>query len=166
MLQSIDFLMLSQHAREEPVRPCPLCEDVGGVLVHRTDLLRVVRAEDTPAHPAFYRVIWNAHVSEFSALPDNQRAALMDAVVQVERVLLAHLAPVKINLASLGNVVPHLHWHVIARFADDAQFPAPIWAPPVRERDTQNLCAQLPALDAALRQALGQSAPPIARLPL
>ena len=43
------------------------------------------------------------------------------------------LRPAKINLASLGNVVPHLHWHVIARFADDACFPAPIWAPARRE---------------------------------
>jgi len=37
--------------------------------------------------------------------------------------------PTKINLASLGNMVPHLHWHVIARFEGDARWPAPVWAP-------------------------------------
>ena len=45
-----------------------------------------------------------------------------------ERVLRAELAPDKINLATLGNQVPHLHWHVIPRFADDAHFPDPVWA--------------------------------------
>ncbi|MEI4902545.1 HIT domain-containing protein, partial [Klebsiella pneumoniae] len=42
-------------------------------------------------------------------------------------------SPDKVNLASLGNVVPHLHWHVIARFRDDAHFPDPIWSVPRRE---------------------------------
>lgn len=135
---------------------CPLCTDDGGHLLHRDALLRVVRVTDTPAHPAFYRVIVNAHVAEFSDLDATERLALMDAVVAVEQVLLRELAPAKINLASLGNVVPHLHWHVIARFADDAQFPAPIWAPAVRERFTGALLAQLPAVDEALRTRLSQ----------
>lgn len=136
--------------------PCPLCQDDGGVLVHRRALYRVVRVTDTPAHPAFYRVIVNAHVAEFSALSLAERGAVMEAVVVVEQALLRELSPTKVNLASLGNVVPHLHWHVIARFADDAQFPAPIWAPAVREREPVRLAAlqaQLPVLDAALARA-------------
>lgn len=135
---------------------CPLCQADGGLLLHRDALLRVVRVTDTPAHPAFYRVILNAHVAEFSALPAPERQRLMDAVVAVEQVLIEQLRPSKINLASLGNVVPHLHWHVIARFADDAQFPAPIWAAAVRERDTADWLSRLPALDAAVRAALGR----------
>ena len=135
---------------------CPLCQADGGLLLHRDALLRVVRVTDTPAHPAFYRVILNAHVAEFSALPAPERQRLLDAVVAVEQVLIEQLRPSKINLASLGNVVPHLHWHVIARFADDAQFPAPIWAAAVRERDTADLLSRLPALDAAVRAALGR----------
>jgi len=138
------------------VSACPLCQADGGLLLHRDALLRVVRVTDTPAHPAFYRVILNAHVAEFSALPAPERQRLMDAVVAVEQVLIEQLRPSKINLASLGNVVPHLHWHVIARFADDAQFPAPIWASAVRERDTADLLSRLPALDAAVRAALGR----------
>lgn len=133
---------------------CPLCHEDGGLVLYQDALLRVVRVTDTPAHPAFYRVILNAHVAEFSALPAPERQRLMDAVVALERVLIEQLQPAKINLASLGNVVPHLHWHVIARFADDAQFPAPIWAAPVRERDTRALQARLPALDDAVRAAL------------
>jgi diadenosine tetraphosphate (Ap4A) HIT family hydrolase len=81
----------------------------------------------------------------------------MEAVVVVERELMAQLQPTKINIASLGNVVPHLHWHVIARFEDDAQFPAPIWAPAVRSTSLAPIQARidsLPALDARLKQAL------------
>ena len=125
--------------------------------MHRCALYRVVRVTDTPDHPLFYRVIVTAHVAEFSALSPADRAALMDAVVVVEEVLLQHAAPTKVNLASLGNVVPHLHWHVIARFEDDAQFPAPIWAPAVRSTSLAPIQARidsLPALDARLKQAL------------
>lgn len=136
---------------------CPLCEREGGLLVVRTDTWRLIRATDTPEHPAFYRLVVAAHVAEFSDLPADQRQALMDVLARVEGVLREHLQPTKMNLASLGNVVPHLHWHVIARFADDAQFPAPIWAPAVRQRDAHDLAAlhaRLPALDDALRAAL------------
>ena len=93
---------------------------------------RVIRAEDA-AFPAFYRVVWRAHVAEWSDLSLAEQAALMGAVGAVERVLRDALAPTKINLASLGNVVPHLHWHVIARFDWDSHFPAPVWAAPARE---------------------------------
>ncbi|MBH9577965.1 HIT family protein [Inhella proteolytica] len=138
------------------MKSCPLCATEGGLTLYRDELLRVVRVTDTPEHPAFYRVILNAHVAEFSALPRTERERLMETVVAVERLLLDTLRPAKINLASLGNVVPHLHWHVIARFADDAQFPAPIWANAQRERPTaalQALQAQWPVLDAQIAQA-------------
>jgi len=49
-------------------------------------------------------------------------------VLAVEQALRDTLRPDKINLASLGNQVPHLHWHVIPRFVDDAHFPDPVWA--------------------------------------
>lgn len=129
---------------------CPLCRSDGGLLLFRDDFLRLVRVLDTPDHPAFYRVILNRHVAEFSQLPAGERLRLMEAVATVERLLLAELSPAKVNLASLGNVVPHLHWHVIARFADDAQFPAPIWATAQRQRDTTALCVALPAVDRLL----------------
>ena len=45
------------------------------------------------------------------------------------------LSPTKINLAALGNMVAHLHWHVIARYDWDSHFPASVWAPALRVRD-------------------------------
>ncbi len=82
--------------------------------------------------PAFCRVIWQQHVAEMTDLSAVERNELMDVVYRVESAMREVFKPAKINLASLGNVVPHLHWHVIARFTDDAHFPAPIWAVPKR----------------------------------
>ena len=138
---------------------CALCEADGGTLVWRGDQLRLIRADEA-GFPAFYRVVWNAHVAEFSDLSPAERQHCMDVVARVEQVLRTQLSPAKVNLAALGNMVPHLHWHVIARFAWDSHFPAPVWAPPQRARDAAQeaaLAARLPALDAALRHALSNS---------
>lgn len=135
---------------------CPLCEADGGTLVHRGSQWRVIRADDA-AFPAFYRVVWNTHVAEFSDLSPADRTECMAVVAQVEQVLRDQLQPTKVNLAALGNMVPHLHWHVIARFADDSHFPDPVWAParrPLDEARLQALVQRLPALDAALRAVL------------
>jgi diadenosine tetraphosphate (Ap4A) HIT family hydrolase len=66
-------------------------------------------------------------------LPAANRAHLMHVVYAVESALRARLTPAKMNLASLGNASPHLHWHVIPRFADDTHFPHPVWG--ARQRD-------------------------------
>lgn len=101
-------------------------------MIAQTPLWRVVGVEDTN-FPAFYRLIWQRHVAEFSQLSAAEARACMAAVTAIERVLLSALSPTKINLATLGNVVPHLHWHVIARFDWDSHFPNPIWGAALRE---------------------------------
>lgn len=118
--------------------PCPLCESDGGLLVYRGLDFRVIQAQEL-GFPAFYRVIWNRHVAEFSDLSPAEREVCMQAVVAVEQVLRSELAPAKINLAALGTMVPHLHWHVIARFAWDSHFPAPVWAAPQRQADAEKI---------------------------
>jgi diadenosine tetraphosphate (Ap4A) HIT family hydrolase len=139
------------------VPSCPLCAQDGGQLVWRGEKLRVIRADEA-GFPAFYRVVWNAHVAEFSDLDKVDGAHCMDVVVQAEQALRQHLQPAKINLATLGNMVPHLHWHVIARFDWDSHFPAPVWAAALRSRDTVREAAlreRLPAMEAQLRGCLG-----------
>jgi diadenosine tetraphosphate (Ap4A) HIT family hydrolase len=131
---------------------CPLCDEAGGHIVFAGDKFRLVRA-DEKGYPAFYRVIWNEHVREFSDLAPVDRAACMDAVVAVETVLREHLKPEKINLASLGNMVPHVHWHVIARFEGDPAWPAPVWAPAQRDAAPTQVAAVEGARD-ALEDAL------------
>lgn len=112
---------------------------------------------DDANYPGFCRVIWHQHVKEMSQLSGAERMALLDAVNQVELAQIEVLQPEKINLASLGNVVPHLHWHVIPRFLDDAHFPDPVWASPQRTTDPAILAARralLPQLTAAIVQRL------------
>lgn len=139
---------------------CPLCEAAGGQLVFAGEQFRVVRT-DEGGFPAFYRVIWTRHVAELSDLTPAERALCLEALVAVERSLRAQLEPAKINLASLGNVVPHLHWHVIARFEWDSHFPAPVWAAPQREwpaREFQRVLAARPGLEADMAGQLSRVA--------
>lgn len=112
---------------------CELC-NLQIAPVWRNERFAVIMVEDA-SYPGFVRVIWHEHVREMSDLPDADRLALNDAVHRIELAVRAILQPLKINLASLGNVVPHLHWHIIPRYADDAHFPAPVWAAAVRETD-------------------------------
>jgi diadenosine tetraphosphate (Ap4A) HIT family hydrolase len=110
---------------------CELCASPGGAVLWQDELLRVVRVEEA-GYPGFCRVIWRAHVAEMTDLSAPQRAHLMNMAWAVETALRQLYQPAKINLASLGNVVPHLHWHVIPRFSDDPHFPRPIWAQALR----------------------------------
>jgi diadenosine tetraphosphate (Ap4A) HIT family hydrolase len=141
---------------------CPLCAEDGGALIWRGERLRVIRAQEA-GFPAFYRVVWNAHVAEFSDLSAAERAYCMEAVALVEQVLREHLAPTKVNLAALGNMVPHLHWHVIARFGWDSHFPSPVWAvaqrpsPAAQEDAVRRL---LPQVEASLVRQLALLALP------
>ncbi len=135
---------------------CELCQQPGGRLIHHDTDWRVVGVDDD-AFPAFYRVICNRHVAEFSELDPAERERCMMLVDAVERTLRERLQPTKINLASLGNVVPHLHWHVVARFDWDSHFPQPIWASPQRPADTARLAALRalrPELDRLLAERL------------
>ena len=76
----------------------------------------------------------------------------MATVYAVEQVLRDHLQPAKINLASFGNVVPHLHWHVIPRFADDPHFPQPSWGQ--HQRDFRTASPDTDALTRAVQSEL------------
>ena len=131
---------------------CELCSQPGGELIFRDDKLRIVLVDDAQ-YPGFCRVVWNSHVREMTDLPAAERGMLMAAVWQVEAALRAVMQPVKINLASLGNMTPHLHWHVIPRYADDAHFPNPVWAE-VKRLGTPSLLAQRITLLPRLRDAI------------
>lgn len=135
---------------------CLLCTQPGGVPLWQDRAWRVIRAEDAD-FPAFYRVVARHHVPEFSALLAPERQRCMDLVCTVERVLIEQLRPNKVNLAALGNMVPHLHWHVIARFDWDSHFPQAVWGPRQREvagGAAARLALSLEALDARVVEAL------------
>lgn len=139
--------------------PCELCAGPGGRLIHDDGQLRVIMV-DEPDYPGFVRVVWNAHVREMTDLSTAERAHLMQTVFVVERAQREVLRPHKINVASLGNMTPHIHWHLVPRFEDDAHFPKPIWAEPMRAVGTAFLKrrqALVPALTRAIATALGSA---------
>jgi len=135
---------------------CELCEQAGGEVVFRNERLRIVLVADQD-YPGFCRVVWNAHVAEMSDLTPIEREQLMSAVWLVEAAVREVMRPDKINLASLGNVVPHLHWHVIPRYADDKHFPAPIWAEARREPSQEMLVSRV-ALLSQLKRTIADRA--------
>lgn len=135
---------------------CDLCTLLAappaGAIVWQDERLAVV-AVDEPGYPGFTRVVWKAHVKEMTDLAPAERAHVMTAVFAVEAAQRAVLAPAKVNLASFGNMTPHVHWHVIPRYTDDAHFPNPTWG--ARQRDAspealQARAALLPRLHAAI----------------
>ena len=131
---------------------CPFCTGEGGDVVWRDPVLRVVLANEI-GYPGFARVIWHAHVAEMSDLPAAAREHVMRAVFAVETAQRTVMSPHKINVASLGNMVPHVHWHVIPRYRDDVHFPGSVWSAPQREVPTAVL-AERAAWTPALREAL------------
>ena len=139
---------------EKSEQPCELCTGQGGVVIRSAADWRIVLVDD-PDYPGFCRVIWNAHVREMSDLPAVDRQRLMAVVLAVEEAVRMVYRPDKINLASFGNVVPHLHWHVIPRWRDDRHFPQPIWGVVQREVADQGRAVPAETLVNALNQTLG-----------
>ena len=105
----------------------PLCQAPGGTILWQNEHLRVIDANDA-LYPGFTRVIWTAHVVEMTDLSAAEQTDLLRIVLLVEHVQRIVLKPDKVNLAAFGNVVPHLHWHVIPRWQDDPHFPRAVWA--------------------------------------
>jgi len=137
---------------------CELCQQQGGEILWADGLCRVVRAAGREAedHPGLCRVIWNAHVREMTDLRFDERRHLMALVFATEAALRRLYQADKINLASLGNLVPHLHWHVIPRFSDDRHFPAPIWAEARRASSPDRAEVTSAALHGAIVEALAE----------
>ncbi|MCB5188809.1 HIT family protein [Methylobacillus caricis] len=128
------------------MKNCELCSTPGGDLLWQSALCRVVRIDDAD-YPGFCRVVLNKHKKEMSDLSADERDQLMTVVFAVEEAVREVIRPEKINLASLGNMTPHLHWHVIPRFKRDRHFPNPIWGQSRRESLPQ-------VLDPTIAQAL------------
>ncbi|HET8819121.1 MAG TPA: HIT family protein [Xanthomonadaceae bacterium] len=95
-----------------PVAQLPLCE---------------LRLMDDSHHPWLVLVPRVEGATELIDLREGQLQDLMREVARVSRLLRARFAPDKLNVAALGNVVPQLHVHVIARYTGDIAWPRPVW---------------------------------------
>jgi len=115
---------------------CVLCKEElkpeEGQLIWRGDEARIILVND-PDLPGFCRVIWNRHVAEMTDLTYGEREHLMTLVFAVEEAIRHVMHPDKVNIAALGNMVPHIHWHIIPRYQDDAFYPGSAWSKRVQE---------------------------------
>lgn len=105
---------------------CPLCLFDDESIIYKNNIFRVILVNDDN-YPGFIRLIVNEHVKEMSDLPDNVSDIVFKTLLKIEKTVRVILKPDKVNLASLGNVVPHVHWHIIPRYKTDRHFPNPIW---------------------------------------
>lgn len=119
---------------------CALCLPTPHDLLWQDDFCRVVLLHDAD-YPAYCRVELLAHVKEMTDLHPADRARTMKVVFAVESAMREVIQPDKINLASLGNKTPHMHWHVLPRFESDKHFPNSHWGEAVRDSQVQPLSA-------------------------
>lgn len=109
---------------------CPLCSSLNENIIYQDNFLRVILVDDIPG---YIRIITQKHIKEFSELSDEEAINLMLTVKKIEKVLIDELNPDKVNIASLGNMVPHLHIHIIPRFKNDPWWPGAVFCEKKRD---------------------------------
>ncbi|MDO5530419.1 HIT family protein [Sutterella sp.] len=107
---------------------CPLCaEKPEGEFWRGRRFYAIDAGSDD--FPAFIRIVDREHSPEMTALTAQKRAELRALLDAAEEEMIAALHPDKMNWAQFGNMVPHVHWHLIARWRDDGFFPECPWGP-------------------------------------
>jgi diadenosine tetraphosphate (Ap4A) HIT family hydrolase len=115
---------------------CPMCtkwNDEPGLRIAELDLCHVMLNRDQ-FFTGYTFVITKKHVKELFHLDKKTRETVMEEVNMVAEALYNLFRPDKINYELLGNMVPHMHWHIVPRYRDDALWPRPLWAEPHPER--------------------------------
>jgi diadenosine tetraphosphate (Ap4A) HIT family hydrolase len=124
---------------------CPLCLPSPHPILWEDTFARVVLINDAD-YPAYCRVELIEHIKEMTDLVPEDRSRMMKVVFAVETAVREVIVPDKVNLASLGNHTPHMHWHVVPRFKHDKHFPNSHWGEVVRGNTSQ------PESEATLKQ--------------
>lgn len=132
---------------------CELCTPDEETVLWQNKNCRILLVDDTD-YPGFCRVVWNHHIKEMTDLSVEMRNELMKIVFIVESAVRKVMQPDKINLASLGNMTPHLHWHIIPRYSDDKHFPNSIWGPAIRNTRISNQIDIRDRLRSAIQQTI------------
>ena len=85
------------------------------------------------SHIPWLKVFTKKVYKEFSEVPLKVKLQILSKLDTIEREMLSFFNPTKINIASFGNELPHVHFHIMARFEDDGYFPNPIWGEQIAE---------------------------------
>lgn len=93
----------------------------------------LLRIEIEESEIPWLKVFTQYPYREMSEVPDVVRQEIFALLNLIEKEMLSYYHPAKINIASFGNYVPHVHWHIMARFEKDSYFPEPMWGKKQRE---------------------------------
>lgn len=113
---------------------CDLCQDSLYPILWSNSQFRIILVNDQGLK-GYCRLEAIKHIKEISDLPEAVFSQVFNILYIIEKALIFVLRPEKINLASLGNQTPHLHWHIIPRFLDDSFYPNSIWGEKIRDCD-------------------------------
>jgi diadenosine tetraphosphate (Ap4A) HIT family hydrolase len=95
--------------------------------------LPLIYIETHESEVPWLKIFVRREVREFSDCTPEEKVAVWEALDIVEKTMLEYYRPEKINIASFGNMLPQVHWHIMARFREDSRFPEPMWGPVQRE---------------------------------
>lgn len=133
---------------------CPICsrwQDDADLRVTELAHSYVVLNRDQ-FFPGYTLLFTKNHVTELFHLERELRSELMEEVSRVAKALFEVFQPAKINYELLGNMAPHMHWHLVPRFTSEALWPRPIWAEPHPETllAPEEYCRRIEAIRKAL----------------
>ena len=94
-----------------------------------------IRIETEESEIPWLKIFTQNTYKEMSEVPAEIKFEIYDLLDTIEKEMLAYYTPTKINIASFGNYVPHVHWHIMARFQEDSFFPEPMWGTKQRESE-------------------------------
>jgi diadenosine tetraphosphate (Ap4A) HIT family hydrolase len=98
--------------------------------IYENELIKIeIEEHEIPWLKVFTQEVYK----EFSETPSEVKVEILRVMDIIEKEMLVFFKPKKINIASFGNYVPHVHWHIMARFEEDSYFPEPIWGVKQRE---------------------------------
>ena len=117
-------------------------------MIYENNLVSVeVESSEIP----WVKVFTKRKIKEFSECTLDEKTEIFRIIDITEKLMLKYFKADKINIASFGNMLPHVHWHVMARFENDCYFPEPMWG--ARQRESQ---LDLPSFEVFFTQ-LGES---------
>ncbi len=111
----------------------------------------LIRVEIEESEVPWLKIFTVAQRKEFSDCSVEEKTAIFVALDVIEKEMLSYYQPVKINIASFGNYVPLVHWHIMARFSEDSFFPEPMWGSKQREASLS-----LPSFEAFCEEVNGK----------
>ena len=135
---------------------CELCTENHPQMIWGNENFYLIDASNDD-FPCYLRLVSRRHVPDVTDLPELERVEMWLLLMRIENMIKNVMQPDKVNLAQFGNMVPHLHWHIIARWQDDTYFPECPWGKKLRNN--------LPALTEDRRQRFALLKATLAAMP-